>query len=273
MTSNTLNINQKDGILYITFPKLEKTGITSHLFSTRVGGVSKGQYTSMNLSFLNGDNRENVLKNYEILCDLLDTETKNLVLSRQTHTDNIKIVDKSHCGTGIFKESFSDIDGLITNEPKVALVTQYADCTPLLFCDPIKKVIATSHSGWRGTVKEIGKKTVQKMVSHFGCDPGDIIACIGPCIGSCCYEVDGPVFNEFKKLDYLEFDKIFTKKENGKYMLNLTEANRQILISAGITPENMDVSDICTCCNADLLHSHRATGGKRGNLSAIIELK
>lgn len=273
MTSKTLKINQKEDILYITFPKLEKTGIVNHLFSTRLGGVSNGQYSTMNLSFLNGDNRENVLKNYKILCNLLDTDPNNLVLSRQTHTDNIKIVDKSHRGTGIFKESFSDIDGLITNEPKVALVTQYADCTPLLFCDPIKKVIATSHSGWRGTVKEIGKKTVQKMVSDFGCNPSDIIACIGPCIGSCCYEVDDPVYNEFKKLDYLELDKIFTQKGNGKYMLKLTEANRQILISSGITPENMDISDICTCCNADILHSHRATNGKRGNLAAIIELK
>ena len=273
MTSNTLNIKQNDELLYITFPKLEKTGVGNHIFTTRLGGVSKGQYQSMNLSFLNGDERENVLKNYEILCNELGTEAGNLVLSRQTHTDNVKIVNASHRGTGIFKESFSDIDGLITNEPKVTLVTQYADCTPLLFCDPIKRVIATSHSGWRGTVKEIGKKTVQKMVDELGCNTSDIIACIGPCIKNCCYEVDAPVYNEFAKLTHLDLSKIFTTKEGGKYMLDLVEANRQILISAGILPENMDISDICTCCNSDILHSHRATGGKRGNLAAIIELK
>jgi len=273
MKSNSLKINQKNELFYITFPKLSQTGIVNHLFSTRKGGASDGQYESMNLSFLNGDKRENVLKNYEILCNELGTSTENLVLSRQTHTDNIKIVDASHRGTGIFKDSFLDIDGLITNTPKVALVTQYADCTPLLFCDPQKKVIATSHSGWRGTVKEIGKKTVQKMEEHFGCNPKNIIACIGPSIEDCCYEVDDPVYNEFKKLEHLNLEKIFTKKNNGKYMLNLIEANRQILITAGIEPENMDISDICTCCNSDFLHSHRATGGKRGNLAAIIELK
>ena len=273
MTSNTLNIKQSGELLYITFPKLEESGVVNHLFTTRLGGVSKGQYKSMNLSFLNGDERESVLKNYEILCDELGTDINNLVLSRQTHTDNIKIVTKEHRGTGIFKESFSDIDGLITNEPKVTLVTQYADCTPLLFCDPIKKVVATSHSGWRGTVKEIGKKTVEKMVREFGCNTSDIIACIGPCIKKCCYEVDDPVFNEFSKLAHLDLEKIFTTKSNSKYMLDLVEANRQILISAGILPQNMDISDICTCCNSDILHSHRATGGKRGNLAAIIELK
>ena len=156
MKSNNLNININGELLYITFPKLEKTGIVNHLFSTRLGGVSNGQNKSMNLSFNNDDTRENVLKNYEILCKAICTDTHNLVLSRQTHTDNIKIVDESHRGTGIFKDSFSDIDGLITGKPKVALVTQYADCTPLLFCDPVKKIIATSQSGWRGSVKEIG---------------------------------------------------------------------------------------------------------------------
>ena len=273
MKSNNLNIQINGELLYITFPKLEKTGIVNHLFSTRLGGVSNGQYKSMNLSFNNGDTRENVLKNYEILCNAIGTDTHNLVLSRQTHTDNIKIVDESHRGTGIFKDSFSDIDGLITGKPKVALVTQYADCTPLLFCDPVKKIIATSHSGWRGTVKEIGKKTVEKMVSNFGSNPNDIIACIGPCIGSCCYEVDTPVFNEFKKLSYLSLNEIFTEKSGGKYMLDLVEANKQILINAGINQNNMDISDICTCCNKNELHSHRATAGKRGNLAAIIELK
>jgi YfiH family protein len=154
----------------------------------------------------------------------------------------------------------------------VALVTQYADCTPLLFCDPVKGVIATSHAGWRGTASLIGKVTVEKMTNEFGSDPKDIIAGIGPCIGQCCYEVDDPVYSEFSKIDFLEQDKIFTPKGNGKYMLDLVEANRQILVNSGILPQNIDASDICTCCNCEDLHSHRATGGKRGNLAAIIEL-
>ncbi len=273
MFSKNLNINTKNGVTYITFPKLEKTGLVNHLFSTRIGGVSEGQYQSMNLSFNNGDNRENVLENYRRLCNCVDIDIKNLVLSRQTHTDNIKTVIEEHRGTGIFKDSFCDIDGLVTDRPQVALVTQYADCTPLVFLDPVKKVIATSHAGWRGTVKEIGRKTVEKIQREFGSNPKDIITGIGPCIQSCCYEVDDPVYNEFVKLSYLDLSKIFTHKENGRYMLNLVEANKQILINAGVLEENIDLSDICTCCNTDKLHSHRATGGKRGNLGLIIELK
>lgn len=273
MTSNTLKINKKGDVTFITFPKLEKTGLVNHLFSTRLGGVSQGRYESMNLSFLNGDQRENVLKNYEILCNCANININNLVLSRQTHTSNIKTVTQEHCGTGIFKESFNDIDGLITNQKKVALVTQYADCTPLVFLDPQKKVVATSHAGWRGTASEIGKKTVEKMMQEFGCDPNDIIAGIGPCIKECCYEVDKPVFDQFLKLEYLQMNRIFKPKQNGRYMLDLPEANKQILLNAGIKEENMDISDICTCCNCNTLHSHRATNGERGNLALIIELK
>ena len=240
MKSNSLNICKNGNVVYLTFPKLLKTGIVRHIFSTKIGGVSPVPYGEMNMGFYTGDARENVVKNYELLCDCAEIDTSHLVLSRQTHTNNVKIVDKSHCGTGYTKESFQDIDGLITNESGVALVTQYADCTPLIFCDPVKKVIATSHSGWRGTVKEIGKVTVQKMQNEFGCDPADIIACIGPCIHKCCYEVDTPVFNEFIKLSHLKIDKIFTDKGGGKYWLDMIEANKQILINAGIKEENMD---------------------------------
>lgn len=272
LNSKTLNVIEKGNLKYIKFPKIEKCGITRHLFSTRHGGVSKGDTASMNLSFNRGEPREDTLKNYEILCGAEGIDIKNLVLSKQTHTNNVICVTKDDCGTGIFKPSFSDIDGLITNESGVALVTQYADCTPLLFCDPVKKVIATSHAGWRGTVKLIGKVTVEKMVENFGCNPKDIIAGIGPCIKKCCYEVDGPVYNEFIKIPFFNLKEILTEKPNGRYMLDLVEANRQILINSGILPENIDCSDICTCCNCDDMHSHRATGGKRGNLAAIIQL-
>jgi len=272
MTSQNLKIISKGSLKYITFPKLTKTGIVKHTFSTRHGGVSTGDCATMNLSFKRGEPRENVLKNYSILCDAVGIDTSHLVLSHQTHTNNVRIVTTFDCGTGVTKPSFSDVDGLITNQSGVALVTQYADCTPLLFCDPVEKVIATSHAGWRGTVKLIGKVTVDKMKDEFGCKPENIVIGIGPCIGKCCYEVDDPVFNEFIKVPFLNLNSILFQKNNGRYMLDLVEANKQILVHSGIKPENIDASDICTCCNASDLHSHRATGGKRGNLAAIIEL-
>lgn len=272
MKSNTLKIVNDGDLVYIQFPKLLACGTVNHAFSTRHGGVSTGECATMNLSFNRNDSRENVLENYNRLCSKVGIDTKNLVLSKQTHTNNVMVVSSKHKGTGVTLPCFEDVDGLVTNESGVALVTQYADCTPLLFCDPIKRVIATSHAGWRGTVKQIGKVTVEKMVSHFHCNPKDIIAGIGPCIGQCCYEVDDPVYNEFIKLPYLDLKTIFIHKPNNRYMLNLAEANRQILVHSGLLPENIDISDICTCCNSRDLHSHRATNGRRGNLAAIIEL-
>ena len=272
MESKTLNIVKKDSLVYIQFPKLASSKGVKHIFSTRHGGVSSGDTATMNLSFDKDTSRENVIKNFEILCDAVGINPENLVLSHQTHTNNVVIVTEQDRGRGIYKESYEDVDGLITNRPNVALVTQYADCTPLVFYDPVKKVIATSHAGWRGTVKLIGKCTVDKIVNEFGSNPKDIIAGIGPNIGQCCYEVDDPVINEFKKIDFLNLPDFVKNKGDGKYMLNLVEANRQILIGSGILPENIDVSDICTCCNSKDLHSHRATKGKRGTIGIIIEL-
>ncbi len=272
MESKSLKIRQNGDLVYIQFPKLLKCGCVKHIFSTRHGGVSTGDCASMNVSFNKDTNAQNVIENFQVLCSEVGISPENLVLSHQTHTNNVITVTEKHRGTGIFKKPFCDVDGMVTSCKDVALVTQYADCVPLVFCDPKKRVFATSHAGWRGTVDLIGKVTVDKMVKELGCNAEDIIVGIGPSIMDCCYEVDDPVIEQFKKLDFLNLDKIITPKTNGKYMLNLQEANRQILVHSGIDPENIDVSDICTCCNSRDLHSHRATNGKRGNLGIIIEL-
>ena len=272
MKSKTVNINRSGDVIYITFPKLDAAGGIRHIFSTRLGGVSSGACGSMNLSFRNGDSRENVEENYHRLCATVNIEVSHLVLSRQTHTNNVIVVDKSHLGTGYSKPEFSDIDGLITAQKGVALVTQYADCVPLLFYDPVARVCANTHSGWRGTVKKIGAVTVEKMMREFGCNPQNIIAAIGPCICKNCYEVDLKVYNAFKDGGFI-LDKIFDSKPDGEhFLLDLREANRQILLGAGILDKNLDIADICTAENSDFLHSHRATAGKRGNLAAIIEM-
>ncbi len=273
INSKNLSVHFKDELCYLGFPKFEKTGLVKVAFTTRLGGVSKGQYASMNVSTTNGDNLDDVKKNYEILGNAVGFDYTKTVLSRQTHTKNIRIVSNADIGKGlIYERDYDDVDGLITNLQGVTLVTQFADCTPLLFLDPINKVIANVHSGWRGTVLEIGKCAVEMMKKEFSSKPENIIAAIGPCINKCCYEVDDPVYSEFAKNPVFDLDKVFTKKGNGKYMLDLVEANRQILLSAGILPENIDVSDLCTHCNSHIFHSHRATAGKRGNLGAFITL-
>lgn len=274
LKSNNLQINNNNGVCFITFPKLSATKVVNHAFTTRLGGVSKGYFGAMNMSITGGDNQDDVKKNYELFCNAAGITYNGLVLSHQTHTDNILTVTKKDIGKGIFCErDYENIDGLITNCKGVALVTQYADCTPLLFCDPVKKVIATSHAGWRGTVAEIGIKTVKKMQNEFGCNPKDIIAAIGPSICKECYEVDTPLYEAFKKLDSIDIDKIFSRVDDQHFKLDLWEANKQMLMYAGIKEDNIDVTDLCTYCNHEYLHSHRYTNGKRGTLAAIIELK
>lgn len=274
INSNTLNVNRKNGVVFLTFPKFDIAGGIVHGFSTRLGGVSEGVFSTMSFSTSLGDKRESVLENYNRFCRAIGGDFKNTVLSDQTHTANVRIVTEKDRGKGLFCDrDYTDVDGLVTNCPEVLLVTQYADCTPLAFYDPVKKVVAASHAGWRGTVAQIAKNTVEVMVKEFGCDPNDILCGIGPNISACCYEVDDPVIDEIKKLGFLDFDACFFEKGNGKYMLNLKEVNRQILIQSGIRSENIDVSDLCTCCSADLFHSHRATKGKRGTLALMIGLK
>lgn len=272
MKSNTLNIKNFGELCYITFPKLESSGLVKHGFTTRLGGVSEGYLSSMNMSFNRGDKRANVFENYNRICNALEINCDNLVFTKQTHTNNVIRVYEKDRGIGFTRPSFSDIDGLVTNDEGVALVTQFADCTPLLFLDPVNKAIGSCHSGWKGTVKRIGEKTINLMVKEFGSKPKDIICAIGPNIGKCCYEVDEIVFNEFLKENF-DNSLIFSEKGNGKYMLDLRKANEIILLNSGIKKENIDIADICTCCNSDKLFSHRASGVKRGNMAAIIELK
>lgn len=272
-TKNLQLVGSADSLLYVTFPNLND-GKCISAFTTRMGGVSRGKYASFNMSFTNGDIEKTVRENYNILFSALGLDPERAVLSHQTHTDNIRIVTERDIGKGIaVQRDYKDVDGLITNLKDVPLVTQFADCVPLLFYDPKAEVIAASHAGWRGTAQEIGRKTVEKMVSHFGSNPGDIKVAIAPSIGKCCYEVDDPVLKGFDHIDYIPQSAIFTPKENGRYMLDLWTANKLILENAGIKNENICVTDLCTCCNSQFFHSHRASGGNRGNLAAIIAIK
>lgn len=265
--SSNCTVNNTNGVMYITFPILEKRGKVKHCFSTKIGGVSEGKYAKMNLSYTNGDKRENVEENFKRICECIGVSTDSLVMSRQTHTANVICINS--------KDDIipPDTDGLITNKKGITLCSSYADCVPLIFNDPIAGVIAVAHSGWRGTVQEIGKITVEKMCSEYGAKKENILAVIGPAICMDCYEVDNVVIDKIQKLPYLDESLAILSKPNGKFQLDLKEVCRQTLFNSGILQKNILVSDICTSCNSDFLHSHRATGGERGILSAIIAIK
>ena len=265
----------KGAVHMLQFPLLEQQSWISHGFSTRMEGVSEGCYASMNLSFTKGDDPEKVRENYRRMADMLGMDMERMTLSFQTHTTNVRLVTEEDAGKGIVKErDYTDVDGLITNILGITLVTFYADCVPLYFVDPIRKAVGLSHSGWRGTVHKIGKITVQAMADQYGSRPEDIVAIIGPSICQDCYEVSEDVILEFQK--YYREDcqsELYYQKENGKYQLNLWRANEIVMEEAGILPENIHTTQWCTCCNPELLYSHRASKGKRGNLAAFLGLK
>ena len=270
-----MEVRQRDGVTYLSYPRLERESAIVHGFSTRLGGVSEGCLGSMNLSFSRGDNPENVLENYRRISRAIGFPVESIVTSDQTHTTNVRQVGKEDCGCGVLTpRTFHDIDGLITNEPGVTLATFYADCVPLYFYDPTHKAIGLAHSGWRGTVGKIGKKTVERMEETYGSNPADIRAVIGPSICQDCYEVSVDVIDEFRQAFSEEsWPELFYEKADGKYQLNLWKANELIFREASILPEHIAVTDLCTCCNPTLLFSHRASHGKRGNLGAFLMLR
>lgn len=264
-----------DYVPYLEYPMLKDTGIVRHGFSTRLGGVSEGYYASMNLSFDRGDRKEAVAENFRRIGEALGVRCEDMVLSRQTHTTNVRIVTDADRGKGITRErDYTDVDGLVTNVPGICLVTSYADCVPLFFVDSVKKVIGLSHSGWRGTVGKIGRKTVELMHERFGSDPADILAAVGPSVCMDCYEVSSDVIEKFKEA-FPEncWEQLFYEKPDGKYQLDLWKANELIFLESGILPEHIAVTNVCTHCNSDILYSHRAAGDKRGNLCAFLALK
>ena len=172
-----MEVRQRDGVTYLSYPRLERESAIVHGFSTRLGGVSEGCLGSMNLSFSRGDNPENVLENYRRISRAIGFPVESIVTSDQTHTTNVRQVGKEDCGCGVLTpRTFHDIDGLITNEPGVTLATFYADCVPLYFYDPIHKAIGLSHSGWRGTVGNIAKATVEAMQKAYHTDPADPVS-------------------------------------------------------------------------------------------------
>ena len=228
----------------------------------------------MNLSFERGDDPEAVRENFRRMGAAIGVSCEDMVLSKQTHTTNVRIVTEEDRGKGILKErDYTDVDGLITDRPGICLVTSYADCVPLYFVDPVRKAIGLSHSGWKGTVGHIGQKTVWKMHEVYGSEPKDIVAAIGPSICQSCYEVSEDVAEAFRaNFTADEAADILLDKGNGKYQLDLWKANWYVLTDAGILPEHLSVTDLCTACHPDLLWSHRKTNGQRGGLSAFLSL-
>ncbi len=274
--NNTTKLNiAPNKVPYLSFNIFDDLDWLKIAFSTREGGVSKDYSSSMNFCLDRGDSRENVMKNFELFTEAINTTPDRCVCTKQTHTTNVLKVDGSNAGMGVTTQrNFDNIDGLITKEHNLCLVTAFADCVPVYFADTKNHCIGASHSGWRGTVGNITHNTVKLMADEFNTKPENIRTFIGPCICSDCYEVSEDVIDKFKeRYNAKEQENIFYHTHDDKYQLNLTVANYYNMVNEGILPENIGVSDICTCCNPEFMFSHRATNGKRGVMCGFAYIK
>ena len=237
-----------------------------HAFTTRSGGVSEGAFSSLNIAMHRGDAPENVEKNYAILADALDFDVNQLVLTRQTHSDIVRVVTKSDA-CGLDHHLYPECDALITDDAGCALVVFTADCTPILLWDSTTGAVGAVHAGWRGTAADIAGKTVRAMQSEFGCNPRNIRAAIGPNIGACCFETDSDVPKAIIETFGNDAAALISKSGE-KYHVDLKAVNALALRRAGV--ESIEISDNCTMCDPQRFWSHRITGANRGSQGAII---
>ena len=256
---------KKDGLEYIQFRKLLEYKDIKHCFTLKpLDFASNATYE---------EKKKEVECNLDILSKEFDFNANNICRPKQTHTDRVEKIEDGD--EGIYNKKYDNVDGLVTDKKGKVLMLSFADCTPLLFYDPVRNVIANTHSGWKGTLQTIGIKTIEKMKKEYNCKADDIICCIGPHVRKCHFEVDKDVrdlfYNKFKEV--IEIEEIITyKPENDKYYINTAEINKQILKKAGLNEENIIDSNICTVCNSDICHSFRSEKEQSGRSIAIIEL-
>jgi len=264
--------NDHHGLVYYTANAFSSLDGLRHGFSTRLGGVSQGPLSSLNLGRSRDDQPAYVRENYRRFGDALGVNLDHIVMCQQVHSDMVRVVTEDDAFTDLYEPCHFDGDGLITNCPGLTLAVFYADCIPVLFVDPICKVIAAVHSGWRGTCLGIAEKTVKEMSNTFGSRPQDIRVAIGPGIGPCCFETHDDVPSAMLHSLGKDISPFISKLPGGKYQVDLRRIIAHRLRSIGLLSEHISVSNLCTGCNLDLFWSHRKLGDQRGNQAALIQL-
>ncbi len=262
----------RQGVVFYQSELLNAAGGVAHGFSTRYGGVSQGVFSSLNLGHARGDDREAVLENYRRFCAATGTDVQNLVFTKQVHRDDIQIVTSADAGKGLYRPRNWEVDGLVTDVPGIPLVVFSADCLPVLLYDPVRRAIGACHCGWRGTALGLAKKAAETLCRVYGSRPQDIRAAIGPGISRCCFETHSDVPEAMTAALGDAALPAIDRLENGKFKVDCKAINRTWLLQAGLLPEQIEVSDQCTCCQPEKFWSHRRVGQARGSLAALIQL-
>jgi len=263
--------HKKNDLIYHTSTLLAQEPGIVHGFSTRLGGVSEGDYASLNLrgSESCDDSRENVAENYRRFCAAIGADVSRVVLSRQVHEDTVRVVTAADAGKGLWQERDYSADALITNERGLPLFVFSADCIIILLTDGVSGAVGAVHAGWRGTALGIVKKTVEAMGRAYGTKPEHIRAAIGAGIGPCCFETHNDVPDAMLAA-MGEEAKAFIQPAGEKWTVDLKGINRHLLMTSGVPAEQIDVCALCTACHPELYWSHRKMGNRRGVQAAAI---
>lgn len=269
-------IEIQNGFPFVRFPAFQKAGGVAAAVASRKGGVSKAPFDSLNMSFSTGDDPEAVRENRRRFLSLLHIDPAAIISCHQVHGTHIEVVGEADKGRGALdrESAVPECDGLMTNVRHVPITMNFADCTPLLFYDPVNEAIAIAHGGWRGTAGDIAEKTVRLMGERYGTRPEHLLAGIGPAIGGCSFEVGQDVIDAFQRLfTPKEMNELIKTKPNGKYLFDLPGANHKLLLRAGILESHIDDCKICTYCHDDMFFSYRKSGGKTGRHMAVMMLE
>ena len=285
------NLHQLGEVKWLTFPELDAYPELVHAFTTRHGGVSTGEKTSLNFGKGPDETWDNILENYRVLAAALSEEAgqpglvsrEHMVRTDQTHTANVLTVTEEHLSMGILRErEYTDIDGLITNKRGITLITSHADCNALFFYDPKQQAIGVAHSGWKGTLQEIGAQIIRQMSTEFDTKPEDVVVGIGPALCQTCFEVDEDVAQKFYQKNPAWKTMAFhreigicseTGEERRKHYIDLKSVVRETLIRSGVKLENIHDMGLCSKCRPDLFYSYRGQKGKNGNMVSVMMLR
>ena len=259
---------RKGTVEYLEARELSALGFVAHAFCTRRRGVSDGPFSSLNASLLVGDREEAVCRNLALVGEAFGFPRERLAMMRQVHGDLIRVIN----GDEPPLDRMPECDGLITARPGMALAVKTADCVPLFFVDRVRRVIGVAHAGWRGTALGISARMVDLLVERFSSRLEDILVALGPAIGPCCYQVDAPVRAALE--ERRNAARFFQPcSENGRWLLDLSLANRLQLQERGVPDANILSADLCTACRQDLFFSHRASRGRTGRQINVLMLK
>ena len=254
-----------DDLHYFRFAGLPANGTADHAVFSRHGGVSVGPFASLNLSLSVPDARDNVYANRRRAYGLFGRDTDTVVHAHLVHGASVARVTTADNGTWV-----EHVDGLITDQPGCVLGMNYADCAPIFLYDPRRHAIGLGHAGWRGTVVDLPGAMVRAMTAHFGSDPADLVAAIGPCIGSCCYEVGAEVVDAVRAA-FVDAETLLPAQGDMRSRhFDLPAANRRNLLNAGVTA--IELAEVCTACRTDLFFSHRAERGRTGRFGTVFAL-